>query len=61
MTITPQTIAQALEVAPAWALVGLTVPQDRIREDAFNEIGQHIYSALYRPAHLDRDQLALPL
>ena len=61
VTITPATIAQALEAAPAWAQLALSTRSDRLREDARRELGEHIYASLYRPAHIDRDQLALPL
>jgi len=59
MPLTPDLIANALETAPAWALVGLTMPHQRLREDARHEVAQHLISAL---SHVDdRNQLALPL
>lgn len=60
-TITPERIASLIEEAPAWALVGLTAPRERLREDARREVAQHVYSALYQPLDVDRAQLALPL
>ena len=32
--ITAERIADLIEQAPGWALVGLTVPQERLRADA---------------------------
>jgi len=59
MPLTPNVIANALETAPAWALVGLTMPQQHLREDARHEVAQHLVSALTHAD--DRNQLALPL
>lgn len=59
--ITPERIAALIEDAPAWALIGLTVPQERLRADARREVAQYVYSALYRPIDGDRAQLNLPL
>ena len=61
MMITPDTIAEALDGAPAWAKLGLTVPSERVREDARREMARHVYETLYRPMRTDRDQLRLPL
>jgi hypothetical protein len=61
VTINPETIAQALETAPGWAKVALTVPQPQLRSDALLQLGEHIYSTLYHPMDTSRDQLALPL
>lgn len=61
MIITPDTIAAALDDAPAWAKLGLTVPSERLREDARREMARHVYEALYQPLRLDRNQLPLPL
>lgn len=61
MTITPDTIADLIETAPGWALLALTAPAERLREDGRRELATHVYSALYRPIRTDREQLALPL
>ncbi|RDE07468.1 DUF6771 family protein [Sphingomonas aracearum] len=62
MIITPDVIADAISTAPSWALVALTVPQERLREDARREMAQHVYSALYQPSRADMAaQLPLPL
>ncbi|WP_353453809.1 DUF6771 family protein [Sphingomonas faeni] len=58
--ITPERIAALIADAPSWALVGLTVPQERLREDAQLEVANHVYSALYQPLNLDTGQLPLP-
>lgn len=59
--ITPEAIGIAITTAPAWAKLGLTVPQDRLRDDACREVAQHVYQVLSAPVAADRDQLALPL
>jgi hypothetical protein len=59
--ITAERIADLLEQAPGWALVGLTVPQERLRADARREVAEHVYSALYRPMDVEAGQLRLPL
>jgi hypothetical protein len=61
MLITPDTIGDALDTAPGWAKVALTVPDARLREDATREMARHVYSALFQPADTSRDQLPLPL
>lgn len=59
--ITAERIADLIEQAPGWALVGLTVPQERLRADARREVAEHVYSALYRPLDIEAGQLRLPL
>ena len=59
--ITAERIADLIEQAPAWALVALTVPQERLRADARREVAQHVYSAIYRPMDVEAGQLRLPL
>jgi hypothetical protein len=59
--ITAERIADLIEQAPGWALVGLTVPQERLRADARREVAEHVYSALYRPMDVEAGQLRLPL
>ncbi|MBB4860389.1 hypothetical protein HNO88_003732 [Novosphingobium chloroacetimidivorans] len=60
MLINPETLADALETAPSWAKVALTMPSQRLREDARLEIGKHLYEVIYQPGE-DDQQLALPL
>ncbi len=59
--ITAERIADLIEQAPGWALVALTVPQERLRADARREVAEHVYSALYRPLDVEAGQLRLPL
>ncbi|QCB40997.1 hypothetical protein E5673_01120 [Sphingomonas sp. PAMC26645] len=59
--ITAERIADLIKQAPGWALVGLTVPQERLRADARREVVRHVYSALYRPIGIEVGQLRLPL
>lgn len=61
MVITPQAISAALETAPAWAQIALTVPQQRLRDDARAEMARHVYDTLVGPVATDPGQLALPL
>lgn len=59
--ITGERMADLIGQAPGWALVGLTVPQERLRNDARREAAEHVYSALYRPMDVETGQLPLPL
>ncbi|RKE47360.1 MULTISPECIES: DUF6771 family protein [unclassified Sphingomonas] len=59
-SITAERIADLIEQAPGWALVGLTVPQERLRADARREVAEHVYSALYQPLNVETGQLPLP-
>lgn len=59
--ITAKRIADLIEQAPGWALVGLTVPQEQLRADARREVAEHVYSALYQPIDVEAGQLRLPL
>jgi len=59
--ITLDRIAALLEEAPAWAKIGLTVPNERLRAHAHHELARHIYSVLYQPIQTDMAQLPLPL
>lgn len=60
MMITTAAIADAIADAPGWALVALTVPQERLRDEARREVAKHLYGALYRP-DANSEQLTLPL
>jgi hypothetical protein len=59
--ITAERIADLIEQAPGWALVGLTVPQERLRADARREVAEHVYGALDQPLDIETGQLRLPL
>ena len=59
--ITPDKIAALIEDAPAWAKIGLTVPNERLRADAHLELARYVYTALYQPIQTDTAQLPLPL
>lgn len=60
MTITPKRIAEALDVAPAWAVIALTMPGERLRNDARRELGEHIYHLLFDAADPVGGQRLLP-
>jgi len=47
--------------APGWALVALTVLQERLRADARREVAEHVYSAHCQPIGVEAGQLRLPL
>lgn len=59
--ITAERIGDLIEQAPGWALVGLTVLQERLRADARREVAEHVSNALYRPMDVEEGQLRLPL
>jgi hypothetical protein len=59
--ITAERIADLIEQAPGWALVGLTVPQERLRADALREVVERVYSALYQRMDVEPGQLRLLL
>jgi len=59
--ITAERIADLIEQAPGWALVGLTVPEERLRADARRKVAEHVYSALYPPMDIEAGPLRLPL
>lgn len=59
--ITPERIADLIEEAPAWALLGLTMPKESLRDAARLELANHVYTALYRSDPAVRMQLPLPL
>lgn len=60
MIVTPDRIAEALDAAPAWAIIALTMPAPRLREDARRELSEHVYRSLYQPVDVGTDQLPLP-
>ena len=57
-----ESLAEILLNAPAWARVGLTVRDKRMRERAADALAATILERLERPVIVaDRDQLSLPL
>lgn len=59
--ITVERIAELIEEAPGWSLVGLTVPQEGLREAARHELATHVYNSLYALPIDGGEQLPLPL
>ena len=59
--ISAERIADIIEQAPAWSLIGLSVSKDPLRDAARHELAEHLYGALYRLPADDRDQLAFQL
>jgi hypothetical protein len=58
--LTSEQIAEALEAAPAWSLLALTVEHPRLREDGRRELARHLAESLASSLQA-RDQLTLPL
>jgi hypothetical protein len=58
---TAERIADLIEQAPGWALVALTVLQERLSADARREVAEHVYSAHYQPMDVEAGQRRLPL
>ena len=58
---TPVEIAAIIAAAPAWAKLGITMPSERLREDAPMELARHVHTSLYEACKGDEGQLALPL
>jgi hypothetical protein len=55
-------ISSAILAAPGWARVGITMPNDRLREQAAEELARAILDRLHpAEANLDADQLMLPI
>lgn len=55
--ITPERIADVIEEALGWALVGLTGEEARSRADARRHVAERVYSALYQPLNIETAQL----
>lgn len=60
--INPHLLSEAILTAPAWARVGITMPDERMRLRAADELALSIVERLAsgEPA-IDRDQLSLPI
>ena len=55
-------ISSAILAAPGWARVGITMPNDRLREEAAEELARAIADRLHHAqSNVDADQLALPI
>ena len=61
MNATPTVIAAAINDAPAWALVSLTMPDADLLERGAEELARWIAQRLDAPQSPDRRQLGLPL
>ena len=58
--ITAERIASLIEDAPAWALIGLAAPGERLRAAAQLEVAQRVYGGLFQPINADGAQMPLP-
>ncbi|QJR03499.1 hypothetical protein HH800_15725 [Sphingobium yanoikuyae] len=55
-------VAQSILLAPGWARVALTAPNERLREQAAVELAQTIVRAIeHPPMVVDHRQMILPL
>lgn len=61
MNATPSIIAAAIETAPAWALVSLTMPDETLRHDGAAELARWIVQRIDPQPQPDTRQLGLPL
>jgi len=59
--ITAPAIASMILTAPAWARIGLTVRDERLRERAADCLAAVIVARIEEEPEANRDQLALPL
>ena len=58
---TPELVRAAIEAAPAFARLGLSVRDPRLRARAAGALAEAIVEGLDRPPPVDPGQLALPL
>ena len=61
MTAATSIIAAAIADAPAWALIGLTMPDAQMRERGAEELARWIAERIDPTPTPDRRQLGLPL
>lgn len=61
MLINPDAIRRALDSAPAWAKIAISMPQKKLREDGEAELASHLYRSLFSPVDVVEGQLPLPL
>ncbi len=59
----PRALSEAILAAPAWALVGVTMPEERMRLRAADSLAQSIVEQLNQCETLSDnvDQLTLPI
>ncbi len=61
-TPNPSYIAHSILTAPAWARLGITMPDERMRERAAEELALAIVARLEQPPTVyDASQIPLPL
>lgn len=62
MTPTPEAVREAIRAAPAFARIGLSVRDPRLRARAEEALSVAVAERLARPEmEVERDQLSLPL
>lgn len=60
--IDPRQLSDAILTAPGWARVGITMPDQHMRQRAADELAATIVERLTRADQQpDRDQLSLPI
>jgi hypothetical protein len=59
--INQRAIAEAIATAPGWALVALTVSQERLREAGQREVAEHAMASIVGRIRDVAEQLPLPL
>ncbi len=61
-TPSPLSLAHMVLSAPGWVRVGITAPNERIREEAALELGAYLIDRMAHPAPIEaEDQMTLPL
>lgn len=61
MAITPDSIADALDAAPVWAKLALSMRSPRLQDEGRTVLAQHLYEALQGAPSNDPNQLSLPM
>ena len=61
MAINAEQVVEALESAPAWAVLGLSVRSERLRHDARDGLARFLVERLNAHPPADPGQLTLPL
>lgn len=57
MNVSPAVIAAAIVDAPAWALIGLTMPDEQMRERGAGELARWIAERINRHSACERQQI----
>jgi len=61
-SLSPRALSTALLEAPGWARIGLTMPDEKLRERAAQELVETIFDHLANPRPVyDESQLPLPI